>query len=282
MKLYTINTGLFKLDGGAMHGVVPKSMWNRVNPADENNMCSWAMRCLLIEDRNKLILIDTGMGNKQDEKFFSHYHPFGEDNLEKSIHNLGFSNDDITDVFLTHLHFDHCGGAVAKENEKLFPTFKNANYWSNQKHWETAINPNVRERASFLKENLQPLHESGQLKFVTNEIEPNLSDSIQIITVHGHTESMMLPLITFKDKKILYCADLIPSMHHISLPWVMAYDMQPLETLTEKETILNKATDNNWLLFFEHDLTNECCSLIRTPKGVRQHETFRLQEIKKY
>ncbi len=279
MKLYTINTGLFKLDGGAMHGVVPKSMWNKVNPADENNMCSWAMRCLLIEDGNKLILIDTGMGNKQDAKFFSHYSPHGDDSLEKSINQLGFSNSDITDVFLTHLHFDHCGGAVSKENDRLFPTFKNATYWSNEKHWEIAIRPNAREKASFLKENILPLQESGQLQFVQNETEINLSKYIKIITVHGHTESMMLPLIQYNDKTILYCADLIPSMYHISLPWVMAYDMQPLATLNEKESILKEAFDNNWYLFFEHDLKNECCTLIQTERGIRQGEVLLLSEL---
>ncbi len=279
MKVYTINTGLFKLDGGAMHGVVPKSMWQKVNPADDNNMCSWAMRCMLIEDGNKLILIDTGMGNKQDEKFFSHYYPHGEDSLERSIQQLGFSNDDITDVFLTHLHFDHCGGAVSKHGESLTPAFKNATYWSNEKHWQSAINPNVREKASFLKENMLPLQESGQLRFVTDKIELSLSENIEIITVNGHTESMMLPLVKYNDKSILYCADLVPSMAHVSLPWVMAYDMQPLETLHEKETILKRAADNNWYLFLEHDLHNECSSLIQTERGIRHGEVFKLSEI---
>ncbi len=279
MKLHTINTGLFKLDGGAMHGVVPKSMWNKVNPADENNMCSWAMRCLLVEDGNKLILIDTGMGNKQDAKFFSHYFPHGDDSLEKSIQDLGYSNADITDVFLTHLHFDHCGGAVSKINDQLFPTFQNATYWTNQNHWDIALKPNAREKASFLKENMLPLQEHGQLKFINQEVEPALSDKIKIKIVHGHTESMMLPVINYHDKTILYCADLIPSMFHISLPWVMAYDMQPLATLTEKESILNEAIDNNWLLFFEHDLQNECCTLVKTERGIRQGEVLKLADV---
>ncbi|MCC7028897.1 MAG: MBL fold metallo-hydrolase [Chitinophagaceae bacterium] len=279
MKLHTINTGLFKLDGGAMHGVVPKSMWNKVNPADDNNMCSWAMRCLLIEDGNKLILIDTGMGNKQNEKFFSHYYPHGDDSLQKSLQQLGFTNKDITDVFLTHLHFDHCGGAVIREGEQLKPAFTNATYWSNEKHWQSAIQPNVREKASFLKENMLPLQESGQLKFISSETSSELSDHIDILTVNGHTESMMLPLIRLNGKSILYCADLVPSMAHVSLPWVMAYDMQPLQTLQEKELILQKAADQQWLLFLEHDLHNECCSLEQTEKGIRSAEVFRMSEI---
>ena len=274
MKLHTINTGLFKLDGGAMHGVVPKSMWQKVNPSDEYNMCSWAMRCLLIEENNKLILIDTGMGNKQNEKFFSHFQPHGDDTLLKSIRALGFDSTDITDVILTHLHFDHCGGAVERVGEKLLPTFKNATYWSNEKHWQSALKPNAREKASFLKENILPIEESGQLKFVDEMMMPEISNQIEFMIVNGHTESMQLPLIKNGDETILYCADLIPSMAHISLPWVMAYDMQPLETLIEKERILQKAVDNNWHLYFEHDLNNIACSLVETERGIRNNENI--------
>lgn len=279
MKLHSINTGFFKLDGGAMHGVIPKSMWHKVHPSDENNMCSWAMRCMLIEDEDRLILIDTGMGNKQSEKFFSYYTPFGNDNLLKSIEEKGFKADDITDVFLTHLHFDHCGGAVSKEGVQLFPTFKNATYWTNEKHWEIALQPNEREKASFLKENLLPLQEAGQLKFIANESDIEFSKNIELIFVNGHTEAMMLPLINYNGKKILFCADLIPAMAHISLPWVMAYDMQPLITLNEKRKIIQQAFDENWILFFEHDFNIECCSLQQTDRGIRSKENFKLESI---
>ncbi len=279
MKLHTINTGLFKLDGGAMHGVVPKSMWNKSNPADENNLCTWAMRCLLMEENNKLILIDTGMGNKQDEKFFSHFHPHGDDTLEKSLNVLGFSSDDITDVFLTHLHFDHCGGAIKRAGEKLIPAFKNAIYWSNETHWNWAIQPNAREKASFLKENILPIQESGQLKFIEHKEGISFTDNMEIRFMNGHTESMMLPLINYNGQKILYCADLIPSAAHISLPWVMGYDMRPLDTLSEKEKVFNEAIENNWLLFFEHDRLNELGSLQQTEKGVRLNEIIQMSEV---
>lgn len=279
MKLHTINTGLFKLDGGAMHGVVPKSMWQKVNPADENNMCSWAMRCLLVEDGDRLVLIDTGMGTKQDERFFSHFHPHGDDNLKASIAQAGFSTDDITDVLLTHLHFDHCGGAIEREGDKLVPTFKKATYWSNEAHWNSALKPNIREKASFLKENILPIQESGQLKFIPSEDGFSFNDAISIRFVHGHTDAMMLPLVRYGERSILFCADLIPSMAHISLPWVMGYDMRPLNTLEEKERLLNEAIRENWLLFFEHDLTTECCSLQLTEKGIRHRETLRISHI---
>ena len=279
MKLHTINTGLFKLDGGAMHGVVPKSMWNKSNPADENNLCTWAMRCLLMEENNKLILIDTGMGNKQDEKFFSHFHPHGDDTLEKSLNVLGFSSDDVTDVFLTHLHFDHCGGAIKRAGEKLIPAFKNAIYWSNETHWNCAIQPNAREKASFLKENILPIQESGQLKFIEHKEGISFTDNMEIRFMNGHTESMMLPLINYNGQKILYCADLIPSAAHISLPWVMGYDMRPLDTLSEKEKVFNEAIENNWLLFFEHDRLNELGSLQQTEKGVRLNEIIQMSEV---
>ncbi len=278
MKLYTIDTGLFKLDGGAMFGVVPKSIWNNLNPADANNMCTWAMRCLLIEHQNKLILIDTGIGNKQSEKFFGYYYLHGNDTLEKSLYKHGFSPNDITDVFLTHLHFDHCGGAITlnKENSSFYPTFKNATYWSTQKHWNWATNPNDREKASFLKENILPIKESGQLKFA--EENPNALP-FEIEFVFGHTESMMLPIIKYKNTHIAYMADLIPSHGHIPIPYVMAYDVRPLETLTEKTKILNRAVQENWLLFFEHDPNIELCSLEKTDRGIRMKDILTLKEI---
>jgi glyoxylase-like metal-dependent hydrolase (beta-lactamase superfamily II) len=297
MKLYTINTGYFKLDGGAMFGVVPKSIWNKLNPADENNMCSWALRCLLIEDEGKLILIDTGMGNKQDAKFFGHYYLHGNDTLEKSLALHGFTTADITDVFLTHLHFDHCGGSIVREGEKLVPAFKNATYWSNIQHWKWATQPNEREKASFLKENILPLQESGQLKFldVTSELSDmstessnsnalslhssHLSSNLSFFTVNGHTDAMMLPKINYKGKTVVYMADLLPSAAHIPLPYVMGYDMFPLTTLNEKKSFLSEALQNNYILFFEHDPVNECCNLQMTEKGIRQKDVFKLSEV---
>lgn len=279
MRLFTIDTGYFKLDGGAMFGVVPKSMWSKVNPADDNNMCTWAMRCLLIEHGNYRILIDTGMGNKQDDKFFSHYYPHGEATLETSLAKHGFTTDDITDVFLTHLHFDHCGGAIKKEGDKLVPTFPKAIYWSNRKHWDAAVNPNDREKASFLKENILPIEESGQLKFIESSDGDEWIEDIRVRYVNGHTDAMMLPQIKYNDTTILYCADLIPSVAHISMPWVMAYDMRPLDTLKEKYKLLNEAVANDWILFFEHDPKVECCSLQDTPKGVRANEIFTIAEL---
>ena len=278
MKLYSVNAGHFKLDGGAMFGVVPKSIWNKINPADENNMCSWALRCLLIEDEGRLILIDTGMGNKQDEKFFGHYYMHGDDTLEKSLSKHSFTKDDITDVILTHLHFDHCGGAIEKVNDTLVPAFKNATYWSNARHWKWATEPNDREKASFLKENILPIQQSGKLKFI--EEHPNdFPANIMIRQVFGHTEAMMLPQINYKGKTILYMADLLPSAGHIPLPYVMAYDMFPLTTLNEKKSFLTEAQQNDYVLFFEHDPTIECCTLQMTEKGVRMKESFRLEEL---
>ncbi len=279
MKLYSINAGHFKLDGGAMFGVVPKSIWAKLNPPDENNMCSWAMRCLLIEDNNHLILIDNGMGNKQGEKFFGYYYLHGNDTLEKSLSKYGFTKDDITDVFLTHLHFDHCGGSIEKINDKLVPAFKNATYWSNEKHWEWATHPNEREKASFLKENILPIKESGQLKFIETKQGIEFIQNIQVRFVSGHTESMMLPQIKYKNKTIVYMADLLPSVAHIPVPYIMAYDTRPLETLAEKKEFLREAQQNDYILFFEHDPLIECCNLQLTDRGIRSNETFLLKDI---
>ena len=280
MKLYSINTGYFKLDGGAMFGVVPKSIWNKLNPADENNMCNWAMRSLLIEDGNKLILIDNGLGDKQDEKFFSHYYLNGNDSLDKSLAKYGFGKDDITDVILTHLHFDHCGGSIKREGDRLFPAFKNATFWSNENHWKWATEPNDREKASFLKENILPIKESEQLKFA--DIKENISiitENITLKFVNGHTDAMMLPVIKYKDKTIVYTADLLPAVAHIPLPYVMAYDMFPLTTLNEKKSFLDEALSNNYILFFEHDPIIECCNLQLAERGIRQKDIFKLEEI---
>ncbi len=280
MKLYTVNSGYFKLDGGAMFGVVPKSVWNRSNPADENNMCNWAMRCLLVETDNRLILIDNGLGDKQNEKFFAYYYLHGDDSLEKSFAKHGFTFNDVTDVFLTHLHFDHCGGSIKwtdSSKTKLEPVFKNAKYWSNTKHWDWATNPNLREKASFLKENIMPIKESGQLNFLDKECE--WLPGFEVLLVNGHTESMMLPLITYKGTKVLFCADLIPSVGHLPIPYVMGYDVRPLETLKEKECILQNAVTENWTLFFEHDSVNECCNLANTERGIRAKDMIRISEL---
>ena len=278
MKLHVLNTGYFKLDGGAMFGVVPKTMWQKTNPADENNMCSWALRSLLIEDGNRLMLIDTGIGDKQSEKFFSHYYLYGNDSLHGNLAKLGFHADDITDVFLTHLHFDHCGGAIEWNHEKTGyrPVFKNATYWSTENHWEWATNPNPREKASFLAENILPIQESGQLKFIerTGDFTQNAFPNIDVLFVDGHTESMMIPQIQYKDKTIVFMADLLPSVGHIPLPYVMGYDTRPLITLGEKAKFLNDAASKEYVLFLEHDSVNECCTLQETEKGIRLKETF--------
>ena len=280
MKLYTIDTGFFKLDGGAMFGVVPKSIWQKTNPADEFNLCSWAMRCLLIQEGDRLILIDNGIGYKQDERFLKHYHLHGDDTLEKSLTNLKFSKDDITDVFLTHLHFDHCGGSIERQADgNLVPAFKNANYWSNKEHWQWAVEPNDREKASFLKENILPIQESGKLKFIDTLDGVSFTDNIQIRFAFGHTDSMMLPQISYKGKTILYMADMLPSVGHIPMPYVMSYDMFPLKTLKEKKKFLEEAVQNDYILFFEHDPVNECCTLQETEKGIRVKDTFKLSEI---
>jgi glyoxylase-like metal-dependent hydrolase (beta-lactamase superfamily II) len=278
MKVYSINAGHFKLDGGAMFGVVPKSIWHKINPADENNMCSWALRCMLIEDGNRLMLIDNGMGDKQSEKFFSHYYMHGDDTLDKSLAAHGFHRDDITDVFLTHLHFDHCGGSIIKDGDKLVPAFKNASYWSNQRHWKWATEPNDREKASFLKENILPIQESGQLKFIETH-QPDFPANIMVRQVFGHTDAMMLPQFQYKGKTIVYMADLLPSAGHIPLPYVMAYDMFPLTTLNEKKNFLEEALANDYVLFFEHDPAIECCTLEMTEKGIRMGKNFKLSEL---
>jgi len=289
MQLYSVNAGNFKLDGGAMFGVVPKSIWNRSNPADENNMCSWAMRCLLIEDGGRLILIDNGMGGKQDAKFFGHYYLHGNDTLEKSLAAQGFNSDDITDVFLTHLHFDHCGGSIKKEGDTLVPGFKNAIFWSNQAHFDWATTPNDREKASFLKENILPIEASGQLSLIDTP-ESHFTSSgllhkesfikdIDIRFVHGHTEKMMLPQISYKGHTIVFMADLLPSVGHLPLPYVMSYDMFPLTTLHEKKSFLLEAYEKQYVLFFEHDAVHECVKLVQTEKGIRAGEAFTLADL---
>ena len=285
MKLYTINTGNFKLDGGAMFGVVPKVIWNKLCPADNNNLIDMSMRSLLIEDGNRLILIDNGIGDKQDDKFFSHYDLHGDDSIDKSLAKNGFHRDDITDVILTHLHFDHCGGSVVRDGEKLITAFKNATYWSNPNHWDWAVNPNAREKASFLKENILPIQESGQLKMIESGTTPSIqnttpfTDQICLRFAEGHTASMMLPQISYKGKTIVFMADLIPMTGHIPLPYIMAYDMFPLTTLKEKKLFLDEAATNDYILFFEHDAFTECCTLQSTEKGVRLKEKFKLSEI---
>jgi glyoxylase-like metal-dependent hydrolase (beta-lactamase superfamily II) len=279
LKLTVINTGTFKLDGGSMFGVVPKKMWQKLEPADDNNMCTWAMRCLLIEEGNSKILIDCGMGNKQDEKFFSHYEPKPTHTLQSELNKAGLSTDDITDVFLTHLHFDHCGGAVKRnENGTLETVFAKANYWTNEKHWNWAISPNSRERNSFLKENFVPIKESGQLQMVPIIDGYNIFPFMQLAFVYGHTEAMMLPIITIGNKKILYAADLFPSAWHIAMPYIMAYDMRPLQTLAEKNTLLTKAIQEDIIIMFEHDNHTECALIMHTDKGIVVNQKMTLAQ----
>lgn len=261
-----------------MFGVVPKSIWQKTNPADEKNLCTWAMRCLLIEDGDRLILVDNGIGDKQDERFLRHYYLHGDDSLLKSLHAKGFSEDDVTDMFLTHLHFDHCGASVRYgANGKPELTFSRARHWSNKDHWRWATEPNPREKASFLKENILPIEESGQLNFI-NEREPS-PFSFDILYFSGHTDKMMAPRIRIGDKVIVYVSDLLPSVGHIPLPYVMGYDTRPLITMAEKEEFLNEAADNGYILFFEHDAVNECCTVKHTEKGVRLDRTFPLSEV---
>ncbi|UFH47279.1 MBL fold metallo-hydrolase [Flavobacterium galactosidilyticum] len=284
MKLYPIETGNFKLDGGAMFGVVPKTIWNKTNPADENNLIDIAARCLLIEDGNKLILIDTGMGNKQSEKFFGYYLLWGSHSMDKSLAKYGFHRDDVTDVFMTHLHFDHCGGSVQWNKDKTGyePAFKNAKFWSNENHWEWATKPNVREKASFLSENILPMQKSGQLHFINRPEGDYLAQSelgFGIFFADGHTEKQMLPQIQYKDKTIVFCADLLATAGHIPVPYVMGYDTRPLLTMPEKEKFLNAAAENNHYLFLEHDAHNEIITVQKTEKGVRMKERFTCDEI---
>lgn len=283
MTIYPLNTGNFKLDGGAMFGVVPKTLWQKTNPADENNMCDWSMRCLLIEDGDRLMLIDTGIGDKQSEKFFSHYYLSDENSLEPNLNKLGFSLSDITDVFLTHLHFDHCGGAIKwnKDRTGFIPVFENATYWSTENHWKWATEPNPREKASFLTENILPIQESGQLKFIERDGDytKNVFNNFDVLFVDGHTESMMIPHIHYKGKTLVFMADLLPSVGHIPLPYVMGYDTRPLITLEEKGIFLNKAANEDLILFLEHDFVNECATVQHTEKGVRLKDTFRYHDL---
>jgi len=283
MKIYPIETGNFKLDGGAMFGVVPKTIWNKTNPADENNLIDIAARCMLIEDGNRLILIDTGMGNKQSEKFFGYYSLWGNDSLDKSLAKYGFHRDDVTDVFMTHLHFDHCGGSVNWNKDKTGyeVAFKNAKFWTNENHWDWATKPNAREKASFLSENILPMQESGQLNFIRR---PNDDFGIcdlgfDIFYVDGHTEKMMIPHIQYQDKTIVFCADLIPTAGHLPLPYVMGYDTRPLLTMPEKSKFLTAAAENNYFLWLEHDAHNPIITVEMTEKGVRLKERFEIQEI---
>ena len=279
MRIYPIETGNFKLDGGAMFGVVPKTIWQKTNPADDKNLISMSMRCMLIEDGDRLTLIDTGIGNKQSDKFFGYYYLFGNFSLDTSLAKYGFHRDDITDVFLTHLHFDHCGGAIQFNNNKTGyqPAFKNARFWSNQRHWDWAVNPNPREKASFLEENIQPIKESGQLNF----LHLNAKDYVgfDVLFKDGHTEKQMLPKIQYQGKTIVFMADLLPTAGHIPLPYVMGYDTRPLLTLKEKEAFLKEAADKEFYLFLEHDAYNEVVTVKHTEKGVRLKETFNFTDI---
>ncbi|MGI9550053.1 MAG: MBL fold metallo-hydrolase [Aurantibacter sp.] len=284
MKLYTIETGNFKLDGGAMFGVVPKTLWNRTNPADSNNMIDMAARCLLIEDGDRLILIDNGMGNKQSDKFFGYYYRWGNHSLDASLQKHGFHRDDITDVFMTHLHFDHCGGSIQwnKDRTGYEPAFKNALFWTDKDHWRWATNPNPREKASFLKENLLPMEESGQLKFIHRGAKMFVSDSelgFDIFFADGHTEKMMIPHINYKGKTMVFVADLVPTVGHIPVPYLMGYDTRPLLTMAEKERFLTKAIENDYYLFFEHDAHNEICTLQATERGPRANKIYTFDEV---
>lgn len=287
MDLYPIDTGFFKLDGGAMFGVVPRTLWSKQHPPDANNLCTWAMRCLLVRTGDRLVLIDNGIGDKQDAKFFSHYDLHGDDTLDGSLKQHGFSRSDITDVFLTHLHFDHCGGSIVQKGDGFAPAFPNATYWSNRYHWEWATKPNAREKASFLKENILPIQESGQLKFVDveradaaeNTYVKELFPGFDVLLVNGHTDAMMIPHLRYKGRTVAYMADLLPSVHHIPLPWVMAYDTRPLLTLNEKAAFLEKAVDQDLVLFLEHDATHQCATLERTEKGIRLKEAMPLSAV---
>ena len=279
MKIYPIETGNFKLDGGAMFGVVPKTIWQKTNPADNRNLIDMSMRSMLIEDGNRLILIDTGLGAKQSNKFYSYYYLFGDFSLDTSLAKHGFHRDDITDVFLTHLHFDHCGGAIEYNADRTFlqPAFKNAKFWSNDKHWQWATEPNSREKASFLKENINPIKESGQLNFINNNYKEQIG--FDVLFMDGHTEKQMLPMLSYQGKTIVFMADLLPTIGHIPLPYVMGYDTRPLLTIKEKATFLNQAADKGYYLFLEHDANNELCTVEHTEKGVRLKHTHQFKDI---
>ncbi len=278
MELHIIETGNLKLDGGAMFGVVPKTIWGKAYPSDENNLCNWSMRCLLVVDGDRRILIDNGIGDKQDEKFLKHYHLNGDATLEGSLKKAGYTPDDITDMVLTHLHFDHCGGSILKTGEDSYePAFKNATYWISKPQWEWATHPNRRERASFLKENILPIRETGQLKLV--ETEQVIFPGFKVVFYNGHTDGQMIPHISYNGKTIVFMADLLPSTAHVPLPYVMAFDTRPLLTLQEKEKFFSEALENDYVLFLEHDLYHECCTLEMTEKGVRVKDTFDLSEI---
>ncbi len=284
MKLHPIETGNFKLDGGAMFGVVPKTLWHRTNPADANNMIELAARSLLVEDGDRLILIDTGLGNKQSEKFFSYYYLWGEHTLDRSLRQAGFHRDDITDVFLTHLHFDHCGGSIQWNADRsgYEPAFKNAVFWSNRDHWQWATQPNAREKASFLPENILPMEESGQLQFIPRGKGAFSEDSplgFGVLFADGHTDKQMIPHIRYRGRTVVFMADLLPTVGHIPLPYVMGYDTRPLLTLEEKGAFLKRAADEDYVLFLEHDAHNECCTVRHTEKGVRLNQTFKLNEL---
>ncbi|MEN8125622.1 MAG: MBL fold metallo-hydrolase [Bacteroidota bacterium] len=284
MQIYPIETGNFKLDGGAMFGVVPKVLWQKTNPADSNNLIDMSLRCMLIEDSNRLILIDNGTGDKQNEKFFSYYFPFGDETLDSSLAKYGFHRDNITDVFLTHLHFDHCGGSIQWNKNKTGyePAFKNAKFWSNEDHWKWATNPNPREKASFLKENINPIEESGQLNYITlpkNGFLKNSELGFDILFADGHTDKQMIPHIKYQDKTLVFAADLLPTVGHIPLPYVMSYDTRPLITMSEKADFLKKAADNNYFLFLEHDAENQICTVKNTEKGVRLDKTYQFNEV---
>lgn len=284
MQIYPIETGNFKLDGGAMFGVVPKVIWQKTNPADNNNLIDMALRCMLIEDGNRLILIDNGTGDKQSDKFFSYYFPFGDKTLDASLTKHGFHRDDITDIFLTHLHFDHCGGSIQWNKNKTGyePAFKNAKYWSNKNHWQWATLPNPREKASFLKENINPIESSGQLNYVSIPEKKFLQNSdlgFDILFADGHTEKQMIPHIKYQEKTLVFMADLLPTVGHIPLPYVMSYDARPLVTMDEKAKFLKKAADHNYYLFLEHDAINEICTVKHTEKGVRLNQTYKFNEI---
>ena len=283
MNLYPIIAGNFMLDGGAMFGVVPKSIWEKTNPADNNNMVKIAARCLLVEDGERLVLIDVGMGDKQSEKFFGYYFRWGEETLDSSLKAHGFHRDDITDVFLTHLHFDHCGGGVIRSRENKYEaTFKNAKYWSNQEHWDWAASPNKREKASFLKENISPIMESGQLNYLVKDVNNYLTRSslgFDVLFVDGHTEKQMIPIINYNGNKIAFAADLVPTHGHVPLPYIPGYDIRPLTSLLEKDLFLNFCHDNDVFLFFEHDAFVEIGSLKKTDRGIRLDKKLNLLDL---